>query len=348
MLFSQSADAMAWTAPLVLFPNMTAGGLAATLEPGPPIHIRGRMYMAASPGVHNTTHDSSAQGSQFCLWPDPVSPRNCGPPSRVAVQYTDTLLMREVLPGGFGKLGPMFWASPTGPALFAAATKAHRIATLPEMDAQTQADIGTLSSRSSIPCDPADGTLKCEGCPGGCQIYSSIDFSLKLANERTHWTVPGSEDTDVIAYRSEDNALFAAVRRNSTEQAAWGEVQQTNIPNDNSNLNAGSLPDGRVYLVHNPVTPQNGKSWMRDPVTLATSQDGYAFNRVAVALTCTDLGNNSTCSPRYAGAAKNPGPSYPQGLTVVAPAPEELRGFYVCASNNKEDIWIAKIAYDSF
>ena len=72
MLFSQSADAMAWTAPLVLFPNMTAGGLAATLEPGPPIHIRGRMYMAASPGVHNTTHDSSAQGSQFCLWPDPV------------------------------------------------------------------------------------------------------------------------------------------------------------------------------------------------------------------------------------------------------------------------------------
>ena len=58
------------------------------------------------------------------------------------MQYTDTLLMREVwghmylllhpawmhnvlgtwiacvfrqvLPGGFGKLGPMFWASPTG------------------------------------------------------------------------------------------------------------------------------------------------------------------------------------------------------------------------------------------
>lgn len=60
------------------------------------------------------------------------------------------------------------------------------------------------------------------------------------------------------------------------------------------------------------------------------------------------LPNNSTCQPRYAGGGKNPGPSYPQGLAVVAPAPEAVRGFYVVATNNKEDVWITKIDFGSF
>ena len=42
------------------------------------------------------------------------------------------------------------------------------------------------------------------------------------------------------------------------------------------------------------------------------------------------------------------GPSYPQGMSVVAPAPEEHVGFYVVATNNKEDVWVAKVPYDSF
>jgi len=345
ILLSQSQDAMKWTPPIVLFPNLTTPELAATLEPGPPVHLNGRLYMACSPGIHNSSHDSSAQGSQFCLWPDPLDKRNCGPPTPVAVQYNHTLLMREVLPGGNGSLGALFWASEEPPALFAAATKAHGIRTLGEMDSQTFADVATLSSElPRLPCNASDGTLKCEACLGGCQIYSSIDFSLRLANERTHWKVPG-RDMDVIAYRSEDNFLYTSVRVNSTLQNAWQMVQQSNIPNDNSNLNAGPLPDGRVYLVHNPVTPASGRSWSRDPVTVATSRDGITFDQVGVAMTCTDLGNNSTCSPRYDGKSKNPGPSYPQALTVVDPAPGPLQGFYVCASNNKEDIWVAKVEY---
>ena len=84
--------------PIIVVSRPQAGGLQATMEPGPFVHVNGRMYAGASPGIHNTTHDSSAQGSQFCLWPDPLNPRNCGPPSKVAVQYTSTLLMREILP----------------------------------------------------------------------------------------------------------------------------------------------------------------------------------------------------------------------------------------------------------
>ena len=60
-------------------------------------------------------------------------------------------------------------------------------------------------------------------------------------------------------------------------QAGWPAIFKTDIPNDNSNLNAGELPNGTVYLVHNPVTPANGKAFMRDPVTVATSADGFTF-----------------------------------------------------------------------
>ena len=48
------------------------------------------------------------------------------------------------------------------------------------------------------------------------------------------------------------------------------------------------------------------------------------------------------------GRSKNAGPSYPQALTVVDPAPKEHQGFYVAASNNKEDIWVIKIEYNKF
>ena len=308
MLYSQSPDAENWSKAAVLFPNLTVpGGTPATLEPGPPIHINGRVYFAVSPGVHNTTHDSSAQGSQFCLWPDPLEPRNCGPPSDVAVQYSDTLLLREVRNSSLGRV---FWASNHGPSLFATATARLNISTLAQMDAQTIRDVETLSATKDVAsCAATDGTLKCEGCAGGCQVYSSIDFSLRIANERTHWEVPGEIDTDLIAYRSEDKYLYTSIRVNSTSQQDWQTLQRSNIPNDNSNLNAGVLPDGRVYLVHNPVVPANGECWARDPVTVAFSKDGYAFEDPAVVLTCTDMGANGTaaCGPRVDGHGKNPG-----------------------------------------
>ncbi len=353
MLYAQSNDAQNWSPAAVLFPNMTVpGGPAATLEPAPPLRVNGRLYAGASPGFHNTTHDSSAQGSQCCLWPDPLDPRNCGPPSAVAVQYNGTLLLRRVGKGG-APLGPIFWATHLGvPSAFAAASRVHGIKTLAEMDAQTRTDFAMVGATSvKTPCAPkTDGTLKCEACAGGCQIYSGIDWTFRVANERTHWEVPGATDTDVILYRMQDHSLWASTRHNSTDQKAWTLIQSTNIPNDNSNINAGPLPDGRVYLVHNPVTPANGDSWARDPVTVATSRDGYAFDTVAVALSCrnlTGLGNVDPCLPRFDGHAKNPGPSYPQATTVVAPAPENLRAFYVAASNNKEDIWVTRIEYDA-
>jgi hypothetical protein len=354
MLLAQSTDGTpgSWTkVPLLLFPNMTAvGGPAATMEPGPPIHINGRLYFAGSPGVNNRTHDSSAQGSQFCLWPDPLEPRNCGPPSKVAVQYVDTLLMREVKLGmEWGTLGDVFWASETGPPLFAVATAALGIKSLAEMDAQTAGDLKSLggSTAPTPSCDEVSGSTKCEACPGGCQLQNTISYHLGIANERTHW-IAVNQTFDVIAYRSEDRQLWASTRNLSTttgtaKQTDWAPIAETNIPNDNSNLNAGQLPDGKIYLVHNPVSGgPNG----RDPVTVATSNDGLVFDTVGVALTCTDLPDaTSTCAPRWPGKSKNPAPSYPQAIAVTSPP--DLAALYVIASSNKEDIWITRIEYDA-
>jgi hypothetical protein len=109
-----------------------------------------------------------------------------------------------------------------------------------------------------------------------------------------------------------------------------------------SNLNAGRLPDGRTYLLNNPVVPLSGNG--RDPIMLATSRDGINFDSAGVAMTCSALGAASNCTSRF--KIKTPGPSYPQGLALQAPA--HLAAFYVVASNNKEDIFVSRIEYRDF
>jgi hypothetical protein len=385
ILYSQSRDGLSWTSvdggtQNELFPNMTTPGKVAALFVGPPIVLNGRQYVGASPGVPT----GAAQGAQFCLWPDPLSDgtegRNCGPPGHS--QDGSSLLMRRVLPG-IGNLGPIFWAAEQVPADWAAASKALGIGALPAQDAQTVADVRPLSPREAFtPCaDPAtSGTLKCEACTGGCALWDAIPKATQplIGNERSHYLKPGSGD-GVILYRSGANGvLYAALRsaNASAEQAAWGAPLATNISNDESNLNTGPLPDGRIYLVHNAVFRAKaaaatgpsaagasqrpagagaglGTLRFRDPITLATSADGVTFDKAHSLASCTNLSATSTCAPRYqpspgVSGGKNPGPSYPQGMAVVAPAPAALRGFYVAFSNNKEDIWVSRVPFDKF
>jgi hypothetical protein len=248
----------------------------------------------------------------------------------VEVHYNSSLLLREVRRDG--KLGPMFWAAPATPKQFESATTAFNIPALPQMDLQTQADLASVSesfAAGATPCaELKDGTLKCEACRGGCQVWDTIPFDIGMSNERTHYVLPESKGMqDMILYRSGKTHTLWASKRNGTAQSGWSPVVETNIPNDKSNLNAGPLPDGRLYLVHNPVTPApspnvgsaardvEGKApSFRDPVTLSFSNDGLEWHGTGVALTCTDLSATSTCNLRYPGHAKNGGPSYPREL----------------------------------
>ena len=51
----------------------------------------------------------------------------------------------------------------------------------------------------------------------------------------------------------------------------WSEAYPTILPNNNSGLDLVSIPDGRIFLVSNPVADNWGK---RTPLTLSVSHDG--------------------------------------------------------------------------
>ena len=67
--------------------------------------------------------------------------------------------------------------------------------------------------------------------------------------------------------------------------------------------------------------------------------DGRNFSTVRTVTSCTRLPEipNSTCRGRRA-TNRDSGPSYPQALTVVDPAPPAIQGLYVVSTNNKEDV----------
>eukprot|EP01084_Bolivina_argentea_P050637 93132_1 len=359
ILYSQSINGKNWTLPNVMFPNITLPNSPIAMFVGPPIHINGREYVGATPGIWNDSSDQSAQGAQFCLWPEPINPRNCGPPGQQGItgQTNNTLMMREIKPG-LGNLGPIFWASNIAPTQFSKQTKTFKIPTLNEMDTETQKNINSLNKEMKGFCQNEDsGTLKCEVCPNGCQLYNSIDPDIEIGNERSHYILP-AHDMDVILYRDSNHTsaiLYTSIRnitnasKDNFISGNWTYPQATNIPNDISNINCGYLPDKRIYLLSNPVKPINQTHPTgRDPLTITTSKDGIIFDKIGVVMTCTDLSKTSTCHARYQGESKNPGPSYPQGVTVVDPAPIELQGIYVVATNNKEDVWLTYMKYDTF
>jgi hypothetical protein len=266
ILYSQSTDGLTWSptnGTNVLFPALSTKSQECAMFVGPPAHLNGRLYAGASPGIPT----DAAAGAQWCLWPDPVSPRNCGPPQ--FPQSTDTLLLRRVF--GLHSFGPIFWASHTAPSQWAEAAKTFGIKTLSDMDAETQGDVALLrSDLPTLPCsDPStSGSLKCEACLGGCELWNDIHVTAPpsatpihapkpgsaVGNERTHYVMPNvsSAARDVILYRSgEVPFLYASVRSGpDVTQSAWAQPVLTNIPNDESNLNSGPLPDGRVCVTH--------------------------------------------------------------------------------------------------
>ena len=104
-------------------------------------------------------------------------------------------MLREVLPGAEGKLGPVFWGTPAGPPpQYRQSTARNKVRKLAQMDAQTRADVAKLHGVADgfvPPCDTdGTGTLKCEACPNGCQVYSLSPKADGLANERAYCAAP--------------------------------------------------------------------------------------------------------------------------------------------------------------
>lgn len=73
-----------------MFPSLSTKDRESAMFVGPPIKINGNWYVGGSPGIPL----DAAASAQFCIWPDPVTPRNCGPPAYK--QETGTLILRQV------------------------------------------------------------------------------------------------------------------------------------------------------------------------------------------------------------------------------------------------------------
>ena len=345
-----TADApLNYSAAAILFPNVSTGDKVCRkwekgadprstyLSPGcarlfaePTVVIHGHVYAAASL-------------RQFCLWPlDRVNDEGA------------YLLLRRITfyPGVLPKLGQIFWAKDPGD-VWAATNTRLEIRTLPQMDPETQGDVASLLG-GARPCQ-ANAT-KCEYCAGGCQDLRAVGVEgVECAVEdvggpwveRAHWIVPsdsssgnnGGGSTDILVYRSSRSSFCFSQRH---QGGNWSALNTTRLPETHSNMNAGTLPDGRVYLLHNPVSGPSE----RDPLVISLSSDGYSFDTAYVALSCHLPPVNRTgqatdgCKRHHPGGDGSPGPQYPQGLV-------HGDSLYVIMSMNKEDIWVEQIPLSS-
>jgi hypothetical protein len=233
VLYSQSLDGVSWTksdGSNIMFPNISTTANPVALFAGPPAYVNGRTYASASP-------------VQFCQYP---------------TELPVLLLLRQVLPG-LRSFGAIFWATDVVPPGYEAASAANGIKTVDVMDPQTQLDVAVLLDPSMpiLPCAPQNISTKCEACPGGCQPLAAALNVSGIENERALYAVPSAK-ANVLLYRSrlyktdyQINHLYASVRTDPS--AAWPAPVATNIRDDVSNLNAGVLPDGRVFLVSNAM-----------------------------------------------------------------------------------------------
>ncbi len=61
---------------------------------------------------------------------------------------------------------------------------------------------------------------------------------------------------------------------------SWSKAERTEMPNNNSGIDCVRVPDGRIFLVYNPVSENWGD---RSPLELAVSEDnGKTFSTVCV------------------------------------------------------------------
>jgi hypothetical protein len=284
----------------------------------------------------------------MCLFPDP---------------YPTIQLLRRVGTGLPAELGTPFWGAASIPPGYEEASKREGIGAAADMDAETRADIATLKDWSRLPC-ALNQTTKCEACVNGCDsnqnasTYASgsvstggggdvssdagfppLQASIGGGAEYTHYNVPNST-TEVILHRTKGKQFTFTYRPKPSVR--WSSELPSSIPDVRANLNAGVLPNGKIFLVSNPC-PSSPDG--RDPLAVSTSANGWDFDRSVGVMSCKQLGSTEKCGPRIPGHSKNSGPSYPQGVVVTGT--KSVDGLYVVATNNKEDVWVAKVPFSS-
>ena len=141
--------------------------------------------------------------------------------------------------------------------------------------------------------------------------------------EEPFWyTLPDGRQVGLFRDNSGSTRLYRAF--SSDNGQTWTTPERTDFPNATSKFNALKTSQDDYVLVNNP-NPAG-----RIPLTIATSEDGLVYDRIAII-------RDEPTSPRYPGGAKFSGYHYPHIL--------EHDGYlYVIYAENKEDIVVSKFA----
>ena len=124
-------------------------------------------------------------------------------------------------------------------------------------------------------------------------------------------------------YRDLEGSLRNYAAFSEDDGRTWSPGRRTEFPDAGSRSTAGTLPDGRVYVVSN-IRPER-----RDALAISLSADGLTFDRVA-------LVRSGAPAMRYEGRWKCGGFQYPHATTMG-------KHLWVVYSVNKEDVEVTAI-----
>jgi len=141
--------------------------------------------------------------------------------------------------------------------------------------------------------------------------------------------------TEGCGYETDDYVLHLLMRSNAgylwqsesyDNGKTWSKVYKTNFAVDASMSNSGRLPDGRYYIICNPVF-----NWKRTPLSIFVSEDGYNFDKQYIIRDETDY------TMQQDGLYKGGAFAYPEAI---------IQGdyLYVLYSKEKEVMEITRIA----
>jgi len=136
-------------------------------------------------------------------------------------------------------------------------------------------------------------------------------------------TYRGSNGLLVRLLRDLDGSNFIYASVSSDRGGTWSTPKRTTLPDSPSRSFAGSLPDGRVFLIGNPVKGR------RDPLVIRLSRDGAVFGRAMVI-------RRDSPPMRRRGRYKGSGFQYPSAVVAKD-------ALWIVYSVNKEDIEISGV-----
>jgi hypothetical protein len=160
-----------------------------------------------------------------------------------------------------------------------------------------------------------DGHILCEPC-----VYRRPDGVL------------------VQLWRDSNHSHRVYVCYSTNKGAGWTTPTATDIRDAGSKIIAGTLPEGRVYIIGNfvsePFNEVKVPHYPRDPLVIVTSADGVRFDYAAAFVT------GSPDKARLGGRGKGRGFQYPHAIVVG----DDL---WVIYSITKEDIAITRVPVET-